>query len=236
MMTKPSRILLVSPHLDDGTFSCGQLLAAHPGATVMTVMAGIPRSYPTPVTRWDAAAGFREDDDVVGARREEDQQALELLDAQPFWLDFIDQQYRRDATPYDPADLACALDELIVRIRPDMILAPLGLGHPDHRLTHLGVRQAMVRYPGLPFYLYAEAIYRQRHGLVEQALRSIQSAGGDVRACSMQVSPDTERKRRAVVMYSSQISALEARARAPDLLLPEILAPERYWRLTATEH
>ncbi|MGH8883604.1 MAG: hypothetical protein ACRDYX_00175 [Egibacteraceae bacterium] len=52
-------------------------------------------------------------------------------------------------------------------------------------------------------------------------------------ACPIRVSPDTEGKRRAVATYSSQIKALEAHARAPDLLLAEILAPERYWRLAA---
>lgn len=232
MPRRPARVLLVSPHLDDGIFSCGRLLAANSEATVVTVMAGVPRSYPVPVTRWDAAAGFVEGEDVVGARREEDRRALEILDALPIWMDFVDHQYRQDATPYDPADLASALDELIGRTRPDMMLAPLGLGHPDHRFTHQGARRAMARHPDLPLYLYAEAMYRQRHGLVQEALRSVQSAGGHVRARPLQVSADTECKRMAVAAYTSQISALKAGSSGP-CLYTELLAPERYWRLVA---
>jgi hypothetical protein len=38
---------------------CGHLLAAHPGATVLTVFAGAPDRYPDPMTRWDNSRGSR---------------------------------------------------------------------------------------------------------------------------------------------------------------------------------
>ncbi len=48
-----ARVVVVSPHLDDAVLGCGQLLAAWPGATVVTVFAGKPAVYPTPQREWD---------------------------------------------------------------------------------------------------------------------------------------------------------------------------------------
>ncbi|MGH6635951.1 MAG: hypothetical protein ACRED0_07390 [Gammaproteobacteria bacterium] len=51
-------LLVVSPHCDDGVFSCGQLIEAHPGAVVATVFAGrLPPNHPLP--EWDRGAGNR---------------------------------------------------------------------------------------------------------------------------------------------------------------------------------
>src|SRR5207248_1637023 len=66
--------VVISPHLDDGLFACGQLLAAHPRSVVITALAGRPRAYP-PLTPWDPAAGFRLGDDVIALRRDEDRPA-----------------------------------------------------------------------------------------------------------------------------------------------------------------
>src|SRR5919106_5159209 len=73
------RVLVVSPHLDDAVFGCGELLAACPGSIVTTVFAGAPKH--SELTEWDAAAGFRAGQDVMAARREEDQQALTIVGA-----------------------------------------------------------------------------------------------------------------------------------------------------------
>ena len=84
------RLVVVSPHFDDAVLGCGQLLSAHPGATVVTVLGGRPESYPEEVTHWDASGGFATGDDVVAARREEDRNALAVLDATSVWLEFSD--------------------------------------------------------------------------------------------------------------------------------------------------
>src|SRR5438105_2714313 len=87
------RIVVVSPHMDDAVLGLGQFLSAHAGATVVTVFAGEPPAYPDPMTRWDELAGFRKGDDVIAARRQEDQKALTELDALPVWLDRVEHQY-----------------------------------------------------------------------------------------------------------------------------------------------
>ena len=50
-------VLAISPHCDDAVFGCGDVLAVHAGAAVVTVFAGSPAPAAA-LTRWDAAAGF----------------------------------------------------------------------------------------------------------------------------------------------------------------------------------
>jgi len=50
-------VAVISPHLDDAVFACGELLAARPGSVVITVLAGRP-PRDLPLTPWDAASGF----------------------------------------------------------------------------------------------------------------------------------------------------------------------------------
>ena len=64
---------IVSPHLDDAVLGCANFMAAHPGATVVTVFAGNPPEYPTdPMRKWDVQSGFAPGDDVMETRRHED--------------------------------------------------------------------------------------------------------------------------------------------------------------------
>ena len=60
-------VCVLSPHLDDAVFGCGELLAARPGSVVITIFAGAPATYET-VTEWDALSGFGTGEDVVAAR------------------------------------------------------------------------------------------------------------------------------------------------------------------------
>jgi LmbE family N-acetylglucosaminyl deacetylase len=83
------RVVVVSPHLDDAVLGCGRLLAAHPGATVITLYAGAPSTYPDPPTRWDQVAGFGPGDDVLAARKDEDRAALAELGATPVWGEVV---------------------------------------------------------------------------------------------------------------------------------------------------
>src|SRR5205085_7412091 len=87
------RIVVVSPHFDDAVQGAGYVLAGHPGATVVTVMAGRPPAYPDVPSEWDARGGFVAGDDVVALRREEDEAALAVLGAEHRWLGFSDHQY-----------------------------------------------------------------------------------------------------------------------------------------------
>ena len=72
-------VAVLSPHLDDAVFSCGDLIAASGEAVVATVCAGMPPSRET-LTEWNAVCGFGSARHAITARREEDRAALSALE------------------------------------------------------------------------------------------------------------------------------------------------------------
>ncbi|WP_420991911.1 PIG-L family deacetylase [Cupriavidus sp. 30B13] len=220
--------LVVSPHLDDAVFSCGELLAARPGSVVVTVLAGLPPAG-APAPPWDAAAGFAEARQAVLARREEDRAALAMLDAEAVWMPFLDGQYGA-AAPV--AALAAAL-ALAVAERPGLqVVAPAGIHHSDHFLVHEACARvwAALHRPGTPWLFYEDAIHRRVAGETQLRLSRWRQAGvlasaarlgagaGDAAASA------TLCKARAVTAYASQLPLFSAAQ------LADLAAPERYWR------
>ena len=198
-------IVVISPHLDDGVFACGRLLASHPGSVVITVFAGKRPSY-AEVTPWDALAGFAPGEDVVAARREEDRRALGLLAARPVWLPFLDSQYGETPTVERVAEsLQATLEELGRR----MVLAPLGVFHSDHLLASEAALAVAQRLPDLDWHLYADAIYRRITHLFDERVEMLQAREMRLQPASLAPTADhAELKRRAVECYRSQLRAL----------------------------
>lgn len=222
-----SRLLVVSPHLDDAVFGCGALLAAHPGSTVLTVFAGMP-SAQVPLTDWDRRCGFARSADVMPARRAEDRAALALLGARPLWLDFLDAQYAQGNVVPEEA-LASALQRAIERHRPDAVVLPMGLFHADHARVHAaGLR--LLRGAVQPLWLAVEdALYRRRPGLLQQRLVRLAREGVVATPAFPPLLADPAPKRRAVAAYASQLRAFG------DGIPADLATPERYWRLQAGE-
>ena len=133
---------VVSPHPDDAALSCALFLAANPGSCITTVFAGGPPRV-RPLTRWDRAARyFPEGADVTGVRRGEDISAAAMVHASARHLSFWDRQYRNDQYGYDGVaeeDLVAAVAEAFMALSEQLNtttwVIPLGLGHPDHRIT-----------------------------------------------------------------------------------------------------
>jgi LmbE family N-acetylglucosaminyl deacetylase len=221
---RPRPVIVVSPHLDDAVFGCGELLAMRPGSVVVTVFAGAPPTYET-VTEWDALAGFRPGDDVMAARRAEDARALALLGARPIWLDFRDSQYRH--TPTVP-QIADALERVIGESGLRSVFIPLGLFHSDHHLTHAAARMLMRRRPDLCWVAYEEAMYRRIPNIVAERITALHEAG--IAATPVETSAMCGRavKERAIACYTSQLRALAA-PKKPGYA--DALAAERYWSL-----
>lgn len=231
-------IAVVSPHLDDGVFACGALLASRPGSVVVTALAGGPGaggrrggglvSGWEHVTPWDAACGFGPGDDVIAARRAEDREALSILGAAPVWLDFPDAQYG----PSPPPELLReALARAIEPLRPEAVFVPLGLFHSDHVLVSVAALGLVHERPAHEPYAYEDAMYRRLDGLTEGALARIRSLGVEPSPVDIPAPPDClARKRRAVQCYRSQLRGL---ATAGRLGHEDAFAPERFWRLLA---
>jgi len=182
----------------------------------VTVTAGRPG--PHPLTEWDRQCGFQEGEDVVGARRQEDEAALKLLRAHPGWLDFLDRQYG----PSPPQQ------ELVSAITgatrgADVVASPLGLHHPDHLITARACFEvARKATPPGGWFLYEDVIYRPVAGRTEHALAALENDGFVLREASFE---EPSAKAAAVAAYTSQVRGLGAQ-------LDDASRPERYWRLS----
>ncbi len=222
--TELGKMLVISPHLDDGVFSCGELLGSHPGSVVLTVFAGVPADFEA-LTDWDAACGFASAQQAIAMRRAEDRTALTLLHAEPCWLEFYDSQYRQ----------APRMDDIIEQLRDalhehdvDTVVIPLGLFHNDHRLAHAAALPVFQEVRHKTWLAYEDAQYRRVPGLLQQRLIALSGVG--ITATPVQYHVDHhETKRHAIHCYASQLRGLSTPGRPG---YHDVFAPERYWRLT----
>jgi LmbE family N-acetylglucosaminyl deacetylase len=126
-----TRIVVVSPHSDDGVLSLGAAIAswARGGARVelLTVLACDPESS-APTKGWDQRAGFTTEGDAARGRRREDEQACSILGAVPVWLPYGSVDFERHGVE---ADVYAAVAEAVEGA--DLVLLPGSpLSHPDH--------------------------------------------------------------------------------------------------------
>jgi LmbE family N-acetylglucosaminyl deacetylase len=219
-----TRLVVISPHLDDGVFGCSALLASHDEPVVVTVFAGKPPPSAT-VRPWDEAAGFRPGDDVVGVRQAEDRAALARLGATPVWLPFLDSQYADSPTV---ETIVPALEAPLVAAGADVVCVPLGLFHSDHDLAHRAALGVLARHPTWRWLAYEEPMYRRVPGAVNGRLAVLARAGIDAELIGS-VRPAAS-KPRAMRCYASQLRALRTPGRPG---FTDALAPERYWTLRA---
>lgn len=218
------RTVIISPHLDDAVFGCGDVMADNPGARVVTIFSGRPPRYDVP-TDWDTAAGFAAGDDVIGRRRREDRGALRVLRASPTWLEFLDRQYG----PAPEIDrIVDTLRAVVERLRPANVIVPLGLWHDDHRLAHAVCRRLIPFWPSIGWLAYADAIYRRfRDSGLAHRLAELRADG--IRPVAVGVArPASPRKRASVACYGSQLRALGSPGRPGSA---DALEPEWLWRL-----
>jgi LmbE family N-acetylglucosaminyl deacetylase len=217
MRDPPSRIAVVSPHLDDGVLSLGAFIASatRRGARVLlvTVFAGDPQST-KPAGGWDRRAGFATEGEAVRARRVEDYAACAVLGAEPVWLMHSEADYgERGAESTTRDEILQAVAEM------QAILVPgFPLTNPDHAAVSrmLVTRERSVQRVGM----YAEQPYRY------WSRRQRRLQRGWVR---LGTSPESVRlKRQAIREYRSQIPLLGLDrgrpARLDRLLASEVLA------------
>lgn len=220
------KLLIISPHLDDAVFSCGEALACKRGAIVATMFAGLPPAT-LPLTPWDAAAGFTGSREAMEMRREEDRRAMELLHATPVWLDFLDSQYN---DPPTEIELAEAIAGLIEAHGPDTVMLPAGLFHSDHVITHQASLLARRHYPERGWYMYEDHLYRRIPRLLQERLTGLAHFGIDATPVDFHTHGQAELKRHAVQCYASQLLALATPGRPGH---SDVYAPEVFWRLSA---
>lgn len=152
------RIVVVSPHLDDGVLSLGAAMswAARRGARIelLTVFGCDPESD-APTGGWDRRGGHATEGESARARREEDRRACAILGVAPVWLPFGSVDYERHG---DDDEIREAV-EGVARGADTVLLPGFPVTHPDHRwLADTLARLWRNRSLGL----YAEQPYAQR--------------------------------------------------------------------------
>lgn len=216
---------VVSPHLDDAVFSCGMLLASHPGSIVCTVLCGAPD--PPQRTAWDRAAGHRDSTMAIQARIAEDERALAIVGARGLRLPFPDSQYGAIPTVMDVARglthawLGCGAERLVI---------PLGLYHSDHVLVSDACRLLARRERLSTIITYEDALYRAIGGIASDRYQALSAEGctwmkiDDRLAASLRRAGAANAKWRAVRAYRSQLRAFA------DPYPHDLAEPERYAR------
>lgn len=201
------RIVVVSPHLDDGVLSLGAAIASltRAGATVelLTVLACDPDSE-APAGGWDRRGGFATEGQSARARREEDRRACAAIGATPVWLPFGSVDYARHG---DEDDVRRAVEEAVAGA--DVVLLPgFPLTHPDHEWLARTLGAGAVAGCGR-LGVYAEQPYTRREGREPEVPASVAGAmGGSVFAPVRARLRDRLAKWRAIRRYRSQLRLL----------------------------
>jgi LmbE family N-acetylglucosaminyl deacetylase len=222
-------VVILSPHLDDAVLSCGQLMAGRADCVVVTIFAGYPPAPFRLTTPYDEQCGFRHAAEAIRSRRDEDQAATSVLNARPTHLDFLDGQY---GAPFDLYQACAAVEKVIADVRPEYVLAPLGLEHPDHARACTVACQVVdpamlhfyeelpgrVLWPERVHYRYsiiqAEVGRRVRNPYLERAFLG---------------TGEWEAKRSAILKYRSQMAQIDALGDNSGLTC--CMVPERFWKV-----
>lgn len=220
------RHIFLSPHLDDVVYSCGGTLGVQVSTglspLVITVFAGVPSSnlelspFAAGIQR---NMGFRQNaQTAMTIRREEDARALEYLNVDYLWLDYLDAIYRGTPAYYNqmsqligggvhPADLSIdkELAHNLVTLHdrlPDAVwYAPLGVGrHVDHQIVCSAIDRLIQR--GANVKLYEDFPYVLTKGTLEDRL---QEFGNSLEPALVEMSEMLHLRQEASEMYSSQI-------------------------------
>lgn len=239
----PGTACIVSPHFDDAVLSCAGLIAGAGASTVLTVFSGGPPRAGQ-ISSWDRRCGFTVGDDVMAARAAEDAAALACLGAKPAALGF--SQYRAAVPNWARfvvartiryvrlhssggrlvGRIASALDEQLQTIGATSCAAPLGVAHPDHRITALACLEVARRRPHIRWLIYEDMPYSVRSPSGrERALSGLARAGFTLSPVNFELEQGPARKHAALQCYRSQLEALG------DDLQIALTRPERYYVL-----
>lgn len=207
------KLLVLSPHLDDAILSVGQTIAAYPNSTIMTVFAGSPPKGTK--SDYDLKCGFKDSNEAMEARRYEDRMACAQLLAKPIHLGFLDHQYKHQV---GLENINAKIMQHLEEYEYQIILAPIGLKHPDHIAVTRVVRGLLET--DIPIYYYEEIPMR----VLEPELVAERLDSDDEPKLKFIGDGGRDKKAMALMEYKSQIGT--------GVLDPSTcFVPERIWEL-----
>jgi LmbE family N-acetylglucosaminyl deacetylase len=156
------RVVVVSPHLDDGVLSLGAAMRlwarSRARVELLTALACDPASD-APAGGWDSRGGFATEGESARARRDEEAAACARLGVVPTWLPYGSVDFERHG---DERSVVAAVVEAAAAA--DLVLLPgFPLSHPDHEwLVTALVEDGRLLRGSVAF--YAEQPYAARSG------------------------------------------------------------------------
>ncbi|MFI6318525.1 PIG-L deacetylase family protein [Nonomuraea sp. NPDC050556] len=227
-----TRILAISPHLDDAVLSIGASLAQAEQdggkATVFTVFAGSAAPpYSPAAERFHARWGLSPTEDAPLRRRNEDIAALNHLGASHRHGRFIDAIYRkspdgqwllsheegsivRQQSPANNDDLLSAIrddiESMIADCDPTLLLTCAGIGnHPDHKVTRDATLLAAGER-GIPLRLWQDLPYAAYSSDMAELPDGLRLDSPDLSFVNEEA---RTRKFHAMKHYATQLSVLD---------------------------
>jgi len=209
-----ARLLVLAPHMDDETLGCGGTIAQHSDRSrVHCLFATDGSRSPAPLLPWTG----RVDPELPAIRRAEAIAALAVLGVSSqnvVFLDLPDGKLARHRSA-----LTRRLQEIILRLRPEVVLAPFRLdAHPDHVILNTVTRNILRSLMDAP--LFAEYFVYNRLRLLP---------GGDVRrwlqpSSLVQIPADSSAavKMQALLQYETQTTVTQPWQERP-ILTPDSL-------------
>jgi LmbE family N-acetylglucosaminyl deacetylase len=229
-ITTQHRHIFLSPHFDDAVYSCGGTLGVQVSCglrpLVITIFGGIPSAtlqlspFAQRVQQEMGADNTKGPGNAVEIRRKEDATALDYLEVDYLWLDYIDALYRGSPAYYTdrnqliggdvhPADatidrqLAADLLALQERLPDAAWYAPLGVGrHVDHQIVCSAADRLAQR--GAKVYYYEEFPYILQAGNLDARKQEL---GVPFEPTLVEMSEMLPIRIAAAEMYPSQVSA-----------------------------
>jgi LmbE family N-acetylglucosaminyl deacetylase len=203
------RVVVVSPHLDDGVFSLGATIARSARAgtqvEVLTVFGCDPESK-APANAWDTRGGFTTEGEAATARREEDRAACRIVGAEPRWLPFRGGGYGPDK---DTDAISAAVAREVTGA--EAVLVP---GFPLLNDDHAWLAGLFEQRP--PPAARIGRYVEQPYAYVVRKEQRLSGAGWESPRVTV---ADRLRKRRAVLAYASQLQLLSLAPRKLNLLM-----------------
>lgn len=148
--------VIFSPHLDDACLSVFQLLDSE--SLVVTVFAGKPKR--TFETSWDRTCGFKNSDEAIDMRREENRRAAKFVGFNFQNLNFLDWQYGKRS---QKEVVYKALLDIVKRYPKARFYTPIAFGaeiiHPDHKIVGETSCKLLINQELQELFFYADIPY-----------------------------------------------------------------------------
>jgi LmbE family N-acetylglucosaminyl deacetylase len=225
---EPSQpVVIISTHLDDAVLSCAQLIHATSNVTVITVLAGAPDAFHEGYNSRTTGEPFAPN--AMKIRRDEDAKAMAMLSAQYVWLDFLDNDYlEAPHSSEEQQEIRDEISNVFKERRPQTVLSPLGLSHPDH----IAVSDACLELAAqsdYEWYFYLDMPYAlAMPELLPERLRAIEKT---LELSALEpYSNNPGIKREVMKLYESQFEPTRRSHRRG--FRATMKASEQYWKVT----